>query len=156
MTHGRKGGGRLRGVSQAKAAEEQGVPGRPVSVEAETSSPQLCPLHCSALLLGDSCDVTYGFHWDYYFVVVVVFATPWTTIYQSALSFTISYPTECNTPGSPVHHYLQRLLKFVSIESVILSNYLILCRLIFLLTSVFPSIRVFSNESALHIRWTKY
>ena len=44
----------------------------------------------------------------------------------------------------------------LSIESVMLSNYLILCRLLLFLPSVFPSIRVFSNESALHIRWPKY
>lgn len=48
VTQGRKGGGGLRGVFQAKAAGEQGAPGRPGPVEAETSSPQLCPLLCSA------------------------------------------------------------------------------------------------------------
>ena len=48
------------------------------------------------------------------------------------------------------------LLKFRSIESMILSNHLILCCPLLLLPSIFPSIRVFSNESALHIRWTKY
>ena len=50
----------------------------------------------------------------------------------------------------------QSLLKLMSIESVMLSNHLILCRSLLLLPSVFPSIRVFSNESALHIRWPKY
>ena len=48
------------------------------------------------------------------------------------------------------------LLKLMSIESVMLSNHLILCRSLLLLPSIFPSIRVFSNESALHIRWPKY
>ena len=48
------------------------------------------------------------------------------------------------------------LLKFMSIESVIPSNHLILCRPLLLLPSIFPSIRVFSNESALRLRWTKY
>ena len=48
------------------------------------------------------------------------------------------------------------LLKFISIESVMPSNHLILCCPLFLLPSVFPRIRVFSNESALHIRWPKY
>ena len=48
------------------------------------------------------------------------------------------------------------LLKLTSIESVILSNYLILCHPLLLLPSIFPSIRVFSNESVLHIRWPKY
>ena len=59
-------------------------------------------------------------------------------------------------PGLPVHHQLWSLLKLISIESVIPSNYLILCRPFLLLPSIFPSIRVFSNESALHIRWRKY
>ena len=59
-------------------------------------------------------------------------------------------------PDSFVLHYLPSLLKFMSIESVMLSNYLILCHPLLLLPSVFPSIRVFSNESTLHIRWPKY
>src|SRR5574341_1012722 len=50
----------------------------------------------------------------------------------------------------------QSLLKFISIESVILSNHLIFCHPFLLLPSVFPSIRVFSNELTLHIRWPKY
>ena len=65
---------------------------------------------------------------------------PWTAALQASLSITNS----------------QSLLKLMSIESVMLSNYLILCCPILLLPSVFPSIRVFSNESALHIRWSKY
>ena len=56
-------------------------------------------------------------------------------------------------PGLPVHH--RSLLKLVSIESVIPYNHLILCHPLLLLPSIFPSIRVFSNESALHIRWPK-
>ena len=59
-------------------------------------------------------------------------------------------------PGFPVHHQLQSLLKLMSIDLVMPSNYLILCRPLFLLPSIFPSIRVFSNESALCIRWPKY
>ena len=66
---------------------------------------------------------------------VQLFLTPWTAACQSSLSFTI----------------FRILLKFMSIESVMLSNHLILCLL--LLPSVFPSIRVFSNESSLLIRW---
>ena len=65
---------------------------------------------------------------------VQLFATPWTAALQASLSFTIS--------GS--------LLKFISAESVMLSNHLILCHPILLLPSSFPSIRVFSNEFALH------
>ena len=57
---------------------------------------------------------------------------------------------DCSTPGS------QSLLKLMSIELVMPSNHLILCRPLLFPPSVFPSIRVFSNESALHIRWLKY
>ena len=71
---------------------------------------------------------------------VQLFATPWTTAHQASLSIT-----------NP-----QSLPKLISIESVMPSNYLILCHLLLLLPSIFPSIRVFSNESALHIRWPKY
>ena len=65
-------------------------------------------------------------------------------------------PTDCNMPGFPVHHQLLGLLKLMSIELVMPSNHLILCRPILLPPSIFPSIRFFSNESALHIRWPKY
>ena len=62
---------------------------------------------------------------------------------------------DCSTPGFPVHHQLLELLKLTSIKLVMPSNHLILCRP-FLLPSIFPSIRVFSSESVLHIRWLKY
>ena len=65
---------------------------------------------------------------------------PWTTACQASLSNTNS----CS------------LLKFMSIESVMPSNHLILCHPLLLLPSIFPSIRVFSNESVLHIRWPEY
>ena len=68
------------------------------------------------------------------------FATPWTAARQAFLSFTISWS----------------LLKLTSIESVMPSNHFILCRSLLLLPSIFSSIRVFSNESALHISWPKY
>jgi len=71
---------------------------------------------------------------------VQLFSTPWTAAHQDSPSFTIS----------------QSLLKLMSIESVMLSNHLILCRPLLLLPSIFPSIRVFSNEPTLHIRWPKY
>ena len=67
-------------------------------------------------------------------------ATPWTAAHQTSLSIT-------NSRSS---------LKPMSIESLLPSNHLILCRPLLLLPSIFPSIRVFSNESALHIRWPKY
>ena len=69
-----------------------------------------------------------------------LFATPWTAVCQAPLSFTVSWS----------------LLRFMSIESVMLSNHLILCCPLLLLPSVFPNIRVFSSESALHIRWPEY
>ena len=65
---------------------------------------------------------------------------PWTAAYQASLSITNS----------------QSLLKLMSIESVMPSNHLILCHPLLLLPSFFPSIRVFSNESVLHLRWPKY
>ena len=71
---------------------------------------------------------------------VWLFGTPWTAAHQASLSIT----------------NFQSLPKPMSIESVMLSNHLIPCRPLLLLPSIFPSIRVFSNESALHIRWPKY
>ena len=68
------------------------------------------------------------------------FATPWTAACQVSLSFTISW----------------RLLKLMSTESVMPPNHLVLYHPLLLLPSIFPSIRVFSNELALHIRWPKY
>ena len=62
---------------------------------------------------------------------------------------------DCSTPGFPVHHQLLEPLKLMSTESVMPSNHLILCRPLLLLPSIFPSSRVFSNESALCIRWPK-
>ena len=69
---------------------------------------------------------------------------------------TLCNPMDCSTPGFLVLHYLQSLLKCMSIELVMPSNHLILCHPLLLLPSIFPSIRVFSNESVLHIRWPKY
>ena len=59
-------------------------------------------------------------------------------------------------PGLPVHHQLPEFTKLMCIESVMLSSHLILCRPLFLLPSIPPSIRVFSNESTLCMRWPKY
>ena len=69
---------------------------------------------------------------------------------------TLCDPMDCSTPGLPVHHQLLESTKLMSTESVIPSNHLILCRPLLLLPPIFPSIRVFSNESALHIRWPKF
>ena len=71
---------------------------------------------------------------------VWLFATPWMAAHQTPLSSAVS----------------QSLLRFMSIESVMLSNHLILCHPLLFLPSIFPSIRVFSSESALRIRWPKY
>ena len=71
---------------------------------------------------------------------VQLFVTPWTATHQTPLFSTIA----------------RSLFRFMSIESVMLSNHLILCCPLLLLPSVFPSIKVFSNESALPIRWPKY
>ena len=71
---------------------------------------------------------------------VQLFATPWTAARQASLSISNS----------------QSLLKLMSIELVMPSNHLIICRPLLLLPSIFPSIRVFSDESVLHIRWPKY
>ena len=65
-------------------------------------------------------------------------------------------PMDCTTPVSSVLHYLLSLLKFVSIESDVLTNHLILCHPLLFLPSIFPNIRVFSNESSLRIRRPKY
>ena len=62
---------------------------------------------------------------------------------------------DCSTPGLPVHHHLSEFTQLMSIESVMPSNHLILCCPLLLLPSVFPSIKIFSNESALCIRWPK-
>ena len=62
----------------------------------------------------------------------------------------------CNTPGIPVHAISRSLLRLKSIESVMPSSHLILCRSLLLLPPIPPSIRVFSNESTLHMRWPKY
>ena len=71
---------------------------------------------------------------------VLFFAVPWTAAHQAPLSFTVS----------------QSLLKLMSIKSVMPSNHFTLCHALLLLPSIFPSIRVFSNESALYIGWPKH
>ena len=68
----------------------------------------------------------------------------------------LCYPMDYSMPSSSVLHYLRSLLRSMSIESMMLSNHLILCHPLLLLPSIFPSIRGFSNESALRIRWPKY
>ena len=81
-----------------------------------------------------------GFSVQFSHSVVSDSETPWTATRQASLSITSSWS----------------LLKLMSIESVMPSNHLILCRPLLLPLSIFPNIRVFSNESVLHIRWPKY
>ena len=69
---------------------------------------------------------------------------------------TLCNPMDCSTPGPPSITSSWSLLKLTSIESVKPSNHLVLCRPLLLLTSIFLSIRVFSNESVLPIKWPKY
>ena len=69
---------------------------------------------------------------------------------------TLCNPMDCSTPGLSVHHQLQEFTKLMSIKSVMPSNHLLLCCPLLLLPSIFPSIRVFSSESVLRIRWPKY
>jgi len=69
---------------------------------------------------------------------------------------TLCKPMDCSITGSPSLTISWSLLKFMSIESVMPSKHLILCCPLLLPSSIFPSIRVFSNESVLHIRWPKY
>ena len=76
------------------------------------------------------------------------------TVAQSCL--TLCNPMDCSTPGRAVCHHSQSLLKLMFIESVMPSNYLIFCHPLLLPPSIFPSIRVFSSESVLCIRWPKY
>ena len=71
------------------------------------------------------------------------------------MCLTFCDPVDCSTPGFPVHHHLPDLLKIMSIKSVMPSNHLVLCHPL-LLPSIFPSIRVFTNESSLCINWPKY
>ena len=71
------------------------------------------------------------------------------------LCLTLCDPMDCSTPGLPVHHQFLELLKLMSIKSVMPSNHLILCCPLLPLPSIFPSIRVFSNESVLCIRWMR-
>ena len=93
------------------------------------------------------------------FVLPICFAwffllIQFSSVTQSCL--TLCDPMDCRTPGFPVHPNSWSLFKLMSIKSVMSSNHLILCHPLLLLPSIFPSSRVFSNESVLHIRLPKY
>ena len=101
----------------------------------------LCLLHCRQILTAGPPRKPWKSH-GFCSVIksCLIFVTPWTAECQASFSFTVS----------------QSLLKFMSIELVIPSNHLTLCRPLLLLPSIFPSIKVLSHESALCIRWPKY
>ena len=88
-------------------------------------------------------------HFSYYAKESVQFSS------VTHLFETLCDPMDCSMPAFPAHHQLS-LPKLMSIESVMPSNNFILCLLLFLLPSILPSIRVFSKESVLSIRWPKY
>ena len=99
---------------------------------------------------------------EVFIVIVIIFLThdfypcdfsQFNSVNQLCLN--LCDPMDCSMLGFPVHHQHPEMLKLKSIESVMLSNHLIFCRSL-LLPLIFPSIRVFSNESFLHIRWPKY
>ena len=88
-------------------------------------------------------------------ILLTSLSVQFSSVAQSCL--TLCDPKDCSTPGLPVHHQLQpTFLKLMSTESVMPSSHLILSHSLLLLPSIFPSIRVFSKESVLHIRWPKY
>ena len=119
--------------------------------KSESEVSQLCPTLCDPMVCSPPGSSIYGIfqarvlEWGAIaFSIqslshVQLFVTLWTAAHQASLSFTIS----------------QSLLKLMSIESMMLSNHLILCHLL-LLASVFPSISIFSNKPTVHIRWPKY
>ena len=76
------------------------------------------------------------------------------SVTQSCL--TLCDPMDCSTTGFLVHHQIPQLAQIQSIKSELPSNHLILCHRLLLLPSIFPTIRVFSNESVIHIMWPKY
>ena len=98
----------------------------------------------AAMKLKDACSLE-GKLWQTFVVVVQLLSSVW-----------LCNPMNCSTPGFHVLHHLPSLLKLMFIESVMPSNHLIPCYLFLLLPSIFPSIRVFSKESALHIRYPNY
>ena len=82
------------------------------------------------------------------------YSVQFSSVTQSCL--TLCDPMNCSKPGLPVHHQRPEFLKLMSIKMILPSSHLILCRPLLLLPSIFPSIRVFSNESTLRIRWPKH
>ena len=119
-----------------------------ISYSRESPQPGIEPISLASPALAGGCFTT-GATWEARFLIVIVVHS------LSKSCPTICSPMDCSMPSFPVLHYL---LKFTqtSIESVMPSNHLILCHPLLLLPSIFPSVRVFSNESALRIWWPKY
>ena len=125
-------------------------PGKNTGVGCHALFQGIFPIRGSNLRLGNRRQSLYRLnhqgsppiHYQFRSVIsrVWLFATPWTAACQASLTITNS----------------RRLFKLMSIGSVMPSNYLILCRSLLLLSSIFPSIKVFSNDSVLCIRWPKY
>ena len=90
----------------------------------------------------------------YFIFSCIPHSIQFSSVTQSCL--TVYHLMDCSIPGFPVLHHLQSLLKLKSVKSELQSKHLILCCPLLLLPSVFPSIRVFSNELALQIKWPKY
>ena len=99
-----------------------------------------------------SCMICFMYPGIYF---IIPFLLGYFFVVQSLSSIWLSHPMDCSTPGFPVLHHLS-LVKLLSIELVMPSKYLVLFFPRLLLPSVFPSIRVFSNESVLCIRWPEY
>ena len=91
---------------------------------------------------------------DHMATLCLVFSVQFSSVAQSCPTFSDSM--DCSTPDLPVHHQLPKFTQLMSIELVMPSNHLILCCLLLLPPSIFPNIRVFSNESALCLRWPKF
>ena len=89
-------------------------------------------------------------------ITVLPSISPFRTVVQSLSCVRLWDPINCSTPGFSIFTISWSLLTLMSTESVMPSNHLIPCHHLLLLPSIFPSIRFFSNESALHIRWPKY
>ena len=95
--------------------------------------------------------------WIYNFRVQEIYENKICLVTFSSVQFSSVWDhMDCSRPQLPVHHQLPELLKLTSIELVMPSNHLILCHPLLLLPSTFPGIRVFSNESVLHMRWPAY
>ena len=120
-----------------------------ISYSRESPQPGIEPISLASPALAGRFFTTSA-TWEACFLIVIV------VVHSLAkLCLTICSPMGCSMPSFPVLHYL---LKFTqtSIELMMPSNHLILCHPLLLLPSIFPRVRVFSNESALHIRWPKY